>query len=75
MWGIFPMVIASVQQRRKDEAFKRGDKVYIVATGDDVGKVSKTATGNIDLGYWVENVSSGSQCVAVTLGFIQKVGE
>lgn len=59
----------------KDETFKRGDKVYVVATGEDVGKVSKTATGNIDLGYWVENVSSGSQCVAITLGFIQKVGE
>ncbi|MFS1538071.1 MAG: capsid cement protein [Candidatus Phlomobacter fragariae] len=56
----------------KSETFKRGDKVYIVASGEDAGKVSKTATNNIDLGYWVEYASSGSQCVAITLGYMKK---
>jgi len=55
-------------------SFTRGDKVYVVATGDDAGKVTDTATGNIDLGYWVEEVSNGNNCVAITLGYEQKVG-
>lgn len=54
--------------------FERGDKAYIVATGDDAGKVTATATGNIDLGYWVEEASNGNNCVAITLGYEQKVG-
>jgi hypothetical protein len=53
--------------------FTRGDKAYIVATGKEAGKVTKTAKGNIDLGYWVEDVSTGNHCVSVTLGYIQNV--
>ncbi|MFS1538017.1 MAG: capsid cement protein [Candidatus Phlomobacter fragariae] len=59
-------------QRQKAKPYKRGDKVYIVASGTEAGKVSKTSKGNIDLGYWVENVSAGSQCVAITLGYMKK---
>lgn len=54
--------------------FTRGDKVYVVATGDDAGKVTNVAAGNIDLGYWVEEVSAGNNCVAITLGYVQTVG-
>lgn len=56
-----------------DADFARGDTAYIVATGDDAGKVTTEATGNIDLGYWVEDVSAGNNCVAITLGYIQQV--
>lgn len=54
--------------------FARGDKVFVVATGADAGKVTKVAAGNIDLGYWVDSVSKGNDCVAITLGYAQKVG-
>ncbi|OWO79283.1 hypothetical protein B5C26_21125 [Photorhabdus luminescens] len=60
------------------DTFTRGDKAYIVATGKDAGKVTSTAKGNIDFGYWVEEVSAGNHCVAITLGYIQnaqKTGE
>lgn len=53
--------------------FKRGDRAYVVASGDDVGKVTNVATNNIDLGYWVTEVSSGNSTVAITLGFNQTV--
>lgn len=56
-----------------DAEFVRGDRAYIVATGADAGKVTKIAAGNIDLGYWVEDVSKGSNCAAITLGYIQNV--
>lgn len=52
--------------------FVRGDTAYIVATGADAGKVTTEAAGNIDLGYWVEEVSAGNNCVAITLGYIQQ---
>lgn len=54
------------------ETFKRGDKVYIIAGGKNAGKVTAESTGNIGLGYWVERVSAGSHCVAVTLGYPQQ---
>ncbi|PHM54540.1 gp53 minor capsid family protein [Xenorhabdus sp. KK7.4] len=57
----------------ENDDFIRGDRAYVVATGKDAGKVTKTAKGNIDLGYWVEDVSSGNHCVAITLGYIQNV--
>lgn len=63
-----------VAQAKDGEAFSRGDKVYVLATGVDAGKVTATATGNIDLGYWVEEVSTGNNCVAITLGYNQIVG-
>lgn len=55
-----------------DADFVRGDTAYIVATGADAGKVTTEAAGNIDLGYWVEEVSAGNNCVAITLGYIQQ---
>lgn len=55
-----------------DVDFVRGDTAYIVATGADAGKVTTEAAGNIDLGYWVEEVSAGNNCVAITLGYIQQ---
>jgi len=55
-----------------DADFVRGDTAYIVAAGADAGKVTTEATGNIDLGYWVEEVSVGNNCVAITLGYIQQ---
>ncbi|ECH4301167.1 hypothetical protein FPR49_23050 [Salmonella enterica] len=55
-----------------DVNFNRGDAAYIVATGDDAGKVTNVAAGNIDLGYWVEDVSAGNNCVAITLGYVQQ---
>ena len=55
-----------------DADFTRGDTAYIVATGADVGKVTTESTGNIDLGYWVEDVSAGNNCVAITLGYVQQ---
>lgn len=60
------------------DEFVRGDRVYVVATGPDSGKVTRKAGGNIDLGYWVEDVSKGNHCVAITLGYsqyVQKTGE
>ncbi|MDC9598834.1 structural cement protein Gp24 [Xenorhabdus anantnagensis] len=57
------------------DEFTRGCKAYVVATGKNAGKVTTTAKGNIDLGYWVEEVSAGNHCVAITLGYTQKVGE
>lgn len=57
------------------ETFARGDKAYIVATGADAGKVTTVAAGNLDLGYWVEEVSAGNNAVAITLGYVQTVGE
>lgn len=53
------------------DEFVRGDRVFVVATGDDAGKVTKKADGAIDLGYWVEEVSAGNHCVAITLGYQQ----
>ncbi|EDJ8987788.1 hypothetical protein GFI10_27520, partial [Salmonella enterica subsp. diarizonae] len=58
-----------------DVNFNRGDAAYIVATGDDAGKVTNVAAGNIDLGYWVEDVSAGNNCVAITLGYIQQAAQ
>ena len=55
-----------------DADFARGDTAYIVATGADAGKVTTESAGNIDLGYWVEDVSAGNNCVAITLGYIQQ---
>ena len=57
------------------QTFKRGDKAYIVATGANAGKVTAVAKGNLDLGYWVEEVSAGNNAVAITLGYVQTVGE
>lgn len=64
-----------VAQAVADAEFKRGSKVYVVASGDDAGKVTATAAGAVDMGYWVEEVSAGNDCVAITLGYVQKVGE
>ncbi|PVZ86712.1 hypothetical protein C9426_14955 [Serratia sp. S1B] len=55
----------------KDVDFTRGDTAYIVATGDDAGKVTTEPKGNIDAGYWVEEVSVGNNCVVITLGYVQ----
>lgn len=52
--------------------FTRGATAYIVPAGADAGKVTDEATGNIDLGYWVEDVSAGNNCVAITLGYVQQ---
>lgn len=56
-----------VAQATSDAEFTRGTKVYIVATGDDAGKVTNVATDNIATGYWVEEVSA--DLVAITLGY------
>lgn len=53
--------------------FARGQKVYVVPTGADAGKVTNVAEDMIDLGYWVEEVSAGNDCVAITLGYTQTV--
>lgn len=53
--------------------FARGEKAYVIATGSDSGKVTNVATDNIDLGYWITEVSSGNSTVAITLGFNQTV--
>lgn len=58
-----------------DADFVRGDTAYIVATGADAGKVTTEAAGNIDLGYWVEDVSAGNNCVAITLGYVQQAAQ
>ncbi|BBV07827.1 structural cement protein Gp24 [Providencia stuartii] len=55
------------------EEFTRGDLVYIKVGGDASGRVTKEADGNIFLGYWAEKVSKGSNCVAITLGYMQNV--
>ncbi|EKN5984126.1 TPA: hypothetical protein U5D49_004029 [Yersinia enterocolitica] len=52
--------------------FTRGAPAYIVATGANAGKVTTVAAGNIDLGYWVEDVSAANDCVAITLGYVQQ---
>lgn len=54
-------------------SFNRGDKVYIVVSGNDVGKLTNVAAGNIDLGYWVTRVSGGN-VVGITLAPHQTVG-
>lgn len=56
-----------------DIELKRGERVYIVPTGDDAGKITNVAENNIDLGYWVERVSKGNHCAAITLGYAQSV--
>ena len=56
------------------QTFKRGDKAYIVAKGVSAGKVTAVAAGNLDLGYYVEEVGTGGTGVAITLGFVQTVG-
>lgn len=56
-----------------DAELKRGDRVYVVASGDDAGKITNVAEGNLDLGYWVERVSNGNHCAAITLGYFQSV--
>lgn len=53
--------------------FARGEKAYVIATGSDSGKVTNVAADNIDLGYWVTEVSAGNSTVAITLGFNQTV--
>lgn len=62
-----------VAQGMTNVTFKRGDRAYVVPTGDDAGKVTNVETGNIDLGYWITQVSAGNACVAITLGFNQTV--
>lgn len=52
--------------------FTRGATAYIIPTGKDAGKVTNEATGNINIGYWVEDVSAGNNCVAITLGYVQQ---
>ena len=48
--------------------FKRGEKVFVVCTGADAGKVTNKASATtVDLGYWAEAVSG--DCVAITLGY------
>lgn len=48
--------------------FKRGEKVFVVCTGADAGKVTNKASATtVDLGYWAEAVSA--DCVAITLGY------
>lgn len=51
------------------DEFTRGDHVYVVASGNDAGKVTKKSAGAIDLGYWVEETSPGNHSVAITLGW------
>lgn len=54
-------------------SFTRGDKVYIVATGDDAGKVTNVATGNVGIGYWVTR-TSGNGVVGIAFSPSQEVG-
>lgn len=63
-----------VAQLVDDADVKRGSKAYIVATGANAGKISDKAAGNIDLGYWVTEVSAGNKTAAITLGFTQATG-
>lgn len=64
----------SVVARSVDNVeLKRGERVYIVPTGEDAGKITNVAEGNVDLGYWVERVSNGNHCAAITLGYAQSV--
>lgn len=53
--------------------FNRGDKVYIVATGDDAGKVTNVASGNVNIGYWVTR-TSGNSVVGISLVPHQEIG-
>lgn len=46
--------------------FTRGDKVYIVESGADAGKVTNVAAGGVDIGYWVTR-TSGNNVVGITL--------
>lgn len=52
--------------------FARGDRAYIVASGDNAGRVTKEATNNLDLGYWVTQ-TSGNNVVGITLAPYQNV--
>lgn len=52
--------------------FVRGDKVFIVATGANAGKITKVATANIATNYYATEVSG--DLVAITLGLAQTVG-
>lgn len=58
-----------VAQAVDDHEFKRGSKVYIVATGDDAGKVTseEVESETIATAFWVEEISN--DCVAITLGY------
>jgi len=57
-----------VAQGVADVTFKRGEKVFVVCSGKDAGKVTNKASATtVDLGYWVEAVSG--DCVAITLGY------
>ena len=48
--------------------FKRGNKAYVICSGEDAGKVTNEASATtVDLGYWAEAVSG--DCVAITLGY------
>lgn len=57
-----------------DSELVRGGKVYIVATGADVGKITNTADGNIGTNYRVTELSPGNNTAAITLSFAQTVG-
>lgn len=57
-----------VAQGVANVTFKRGEKVYVVCTDADAGKVTNKASATtVDLGYWAEAVSG--DCVAITLGY------
>lgn len=51
----------------------RGDRAYIVATGADIGKVINVKEGAIDIGGWIEEVSTGNHCATFTLGYTQNL--
>lgn len=71
--GHFSHGDAVVALTTDDADFSRGSRAYIVATGTDAGKITDVAEGNVDLGYWVEKVSKGNHCAAITLGYAQTV--
>ena len=54
------------------QAFARGDKVYIVATGVNAGKITKVSASNIATDYYATQVSG--DLVAITLGFATSTG-
>lgn len=54
------------------QAFARGDKVNIVASGANKGKITKVVAGTIATDYYATEVSG--DLVAITLGFAQTVG-
>lgn len=60
----------------ESSALTRGKKVYIVATaGDDAGKITDVAAGNIGTNYRVTELSPGNNTAAITLSLSQTVGK